>query len=388
MLAVRANSLPRVQLTLGQQQGQGRQHCNQWKIRCNFQQALGTAVVPYPWFCITGFNQPRILFLSQGRLSVLIKAEEGNLIDKDRVRRAGSHSSWHQPAGSLGGGREEAGSCGTFLELSELDEVQNSALCAAGPRFLRTPQLGWAGQARVPRPPPAGAESVGSGGRRRAGTRQRTSNLCSAASGGWRGEPATAIKGQKGKYLRAERHRKPKSRSRGRGGPAGSPSRGGGDGCVRPELGGVRGEGFRGEFPRPFSHQHLPSHSGEAKLCTSIESGLQSRGRRAARRGGRGRPAPFPGVGPLRPRTNQLGFPWTPGTQGVPTPNEKKSEREKRRGEGKAREGGPESTCRIHGRRAWHARLPELRLRPGSSACPSWPEERENCVGMGGYSRP
>ncbi|KAJ8782401.1 hypothetical protein J1605_010109 [Eschrichtius robustus] len=50
--------------------------------------------------------------------------------------------------------------------------------------------------------------------------------MCSAGSGGWRGEPATAIKGQKGKYLRAERHRKPKSRSRGRGGPAGSPSRG------------------------------------------------------------------------------------------------------------------------------------------------------------------
>lgn len=53
MLAVRANSLPRVQLTLEQQQGQGRQHCAQWKIRCNLQQALGTAVLPYPWLCIT-----------------------------------------------------------------------------------------------------------------------------------------------------------------------------------------------------------------------------------------------------------------------------------------------------------------------------------------------
>lgn len=76
------------------------------------------------------------------------------------------------------------------------------------------------------------------------------------------------------------------------------------------------------------SHQHLPSRSGEAKLCTSIDSGLQGQGRQAVQRGGRGHPAPLPGVGPLRPQTNQLGFPWAPGTQGVPTPNEKKSERE------------------------------------------------------------
>lgn len=99
-------------------------------------------------------------FLSQGRLSVLIKAEEGNLTDKDRVRRAGLTLKLAPAGGEFGRGQGRSGSCGTFLELSELDEVQNSALCAAGPRFLRTPQLGWAGQARVPRPPPAGAESL------------------------------------------------------------------------------------------------------------------------------------------------------------------------------------------------------------------------------------
>ncbi|XP_068398057.1 uncharacterized protein [Eschrichtius robustus] len=150
-----------------------------------------------------------------------------------------------------------------------------------------------------------------------------------------------------------------------------------------------------GRVPSPFQPPAPPSHSGEAKLCTSIESGLQSRGRRAARRGGRGRPAPFPGVGPLRPRTNQLGFPWTPGTQGVPTPTEKKSEREKGRGEGTLARGlaYPScGTCRV-GARRWpgvhlpHPRAPGMAREAVRAETETWEQRVSKLTGGRGKMR-
>lgn len=50
----------------------------------------------------------------------------------ETVPRAGSRPPLHWPAGGLGGSKEEARSCGTFLELSELNEVSHSlsALCS------------------------------------------------------------------------------------------------------------------------------------------------------------------------------------------------------------------------------------------------------------------
>lgn len=50
-----------------------------------------------------------------------------------------------RPAGGLGGIREEAGRCSTFLELSELNGVRNSALCAARRRLLFEPAA-WRGR--------------------------------------------------------------------------------------------------------------------------------------------------------------------------------------------------------------------------------------------------
>lgn len=90
--------------------------------------------------------------------------------------------------------------------------MRNSALCAARPRLLRTPQLGGGGRAHVPlsssRLSRQHAEGSALGSPR---TGKWTSNLRASGSGGWRGEPAREIKGQNGENLCTMRKRKLKS---------------------------------------------------------------------------------------------------------------------------------------------------------------------------------
>lgn len=202
--------------------------------------------------------------------------------------RAGSH----RPAGGLGRNREEAGRCSTFLELSELKEVRNSALCAARCSLLSEPAAwrGWSG-AR-PCSPPTHLES-----HLQLATRKERSALGNAQQSALLWERRMARRGHKrnkgpeGEKPLHEMQVKTEvtvKYSLYEGGAAGRRRR------VGP-AGGGRGPRRRllGEFYRPFNHQHLSSQSGEAELCTSIESGLQGEGRQVAQPEGAATRLPF-----------------------------------------------------------------------------------------------
>ena len=157
-------------------------------------------------------------------------------------------------------------------------------------------------------------------------TRKWTSGLCSAGSGGRRGEPATGNKGsERGKPLRLA---PPKTEVavkcfpvRGRGGPAGSCSAGRRVGP--PVLGGDRDEGFRGKCPCPFQPPAppLPKRRSQALYLHRLRAAGSGAAGSAA---GRARsPGSLPGrmasAATNKPAGVSLGA-WNPGS---PSPHRK-----------------------------------------------------------------
>lgn len=98
-----------------------------------------------------------------------IKEKERNLILPAKVQTVLCvRARARRLAGGLGGSREEAGRCSTFLELSELNGVRNSALGAARRRLLFEPAA-WRGRsgARHCSPPTHPGVSPAAGDRQR-----------------------------------------------------------------------------------------------------------------------------------------------------------------------------------------------------------------------------